>query len=203
MLSDGAGGHAVMVTDPAHAVAVQGWHLDSLTAQLPHASVANLHLSLAVETMGPDGATAVAHADLPLVMDRTQPVRPAPTPVAPVPATDDAFEFADHTTASVPLAESWETDAHLFGAHADNAPELAPYLAVAAHESAPHDPGVTGPLAPPEPALLAELALLHNAADAFSLPLWRLGRWARGCCSSVGPWRHGSIPPDGGRASGA
>ncbi|WAC44493.1 VCBS domain-containing protein [Pseudomonas sp. SL4(2022)] len=73
VLDDGHG-HAHTVTGPDDKVDIHDWNTASLTAQLPAGSHDNLRLEMQVTTTGPDGATAVACTDIPIVIDHAQAV---------------------------------------------------------------------------------------------------------------------------------
>lgn len=111
VVADGSGGHTVTVTGPGEPVDVTGWTLGDLNAALPPAFTGNTRFTLVVETMGPDGATAVATSSQPVVLDPTQPVPDAVIGGDDRMATDEDTAVSGVLTITDPQAGEYQVAA--------------------------------------------------------------------------------------------
>ncbi|SFL26684.1 VCBS domain-containing protein, partial [Shimia haliotis] len=106
-VSDGHG-HQTQVAGPTDVVDLDGWALDSLTAQLPAGVRANIQVGLIVETTGPDGATETVVTNHPVMLDPTQAVpaaNVAPAP-APVVSHDEPMDIGFQSSSASLVADS-------------------------------------------------------------------------------------------------
>lgn len=93
VVRDGSG-HSVTVSSPADVVDITGWTTDSVEAVLPPTGRTNMNIGYTVTTTGPDGATVLATATTPIVLDPSQ-----PTPDAVI-AGDDTGSTDEDTAVS-------------------------------------------------------------------------------------------------------